>query len=72
MIVSRNSSLVFNISSFETGLDIENGRVAVSIKSEQNFNDDLAILRSSSDTDFTVWEDIHIETINTLDPLNYT
>lgn len=72
MIVSRNSSLVFNISSFETGLDIENGRIAVSIKSEQNFNDDLAILRSSSDTDFTVWEDIHIETINTLDPLNYT
>lgn len=46
-------------------LDEENGRIGINIKGEQteHFTGNITIRRTSSESNFTLWEDIHTESI---------
>lgn len=54
--------------------DIEYGRVAVNVKAtiQEAFFGNLTIRRASSETNFTVWEDVHQVSLANGQPLNYT
>lgn len=65
IIVDRTSPISFTVSSFTITPDTENGRMAVNVKSVDAFDDTLAFLRSSSATNFTIWEDIRTAVVNT-------
>lgn len=43
--------------------DIENGRFKITMNFIENFIGNLAFRRTSSDSNFTVWEDVHIITL---------
>lgn len=70
-LASRDSSLPFVVTAFTPSLDIEEGRIKLNIKTEDVFNDTLVILRASSQTNFTIWEDVHIIDLNE-SKLDYT
>lgn len=57
-----------------TETDIENGRIKVNIISNVSeiFFGNLIIRRSSSKTDYTIWEDVHQQTFSDGQILNYT
>lgn len=65
IIADRTSPISFTVSSFTITPDTENGRMAVNVKSVDAFDDTLAFLRSSSATNFTIWEDIRTAVVNT-------
>ncbi len=52
--------------------DIEYGRIKINIKSSGAFSGGLVIRRTSNETNYTIWEDIHQITLNTeTEPLEY-
>ncbi len=52
--------------------DVEYGRMKVNISSTDAYFGHITIRRTSSKSDYTVWEDIHQATIADSHPLNYT
>ena len=52
-------------------LDAENGRIGINIKGEDNFIGNITIRRTSSKSNFTVWEDIYTFSIEN-EKLDYT
>lgn len=56
-------------------LDNENARMIINIQGQEedeNFIGNITIRRSSSETNFTIWEDIHTQSFENGDILNYT
>lgn len=69
----RTSPIAFTVSSFTAEADPDNGRMILNVKGTESFNDTLAFLRASSETNFTIWEDIKSIELNTeTSTLDYT
>ena len=58
----------------EASADQEEGRIKIDIiaKDTEKFTGNLTIRRTSSESDFTIWEDVHTVTLTTGQELNYT
>ena len=56
-IVNESLGEVFD-GTIAAALDLDNGRVKINIKSNQNFTQDFVIKRTSTQTDFTIWDTI--------------
>lgn len=58
----------------EASTDQEEGRIKIDIiaKDTEKFTGNLTIRRTSSESDFTIWEDVHTVTLTTGQELNYT
>ena len=72
-LVLKNSTDALN-ATVEAIPDVEYGRMIINIKSiiGEIFFGNLTIRRASSETNFTLWEDIHQEPITEGRPLDYT
>lgn len=69
----RTSPIAFTVSNFTAEADPDNGRMILNVKGTESFNDTLAFLRASSETNFTIWEDIKSIELNTeTSTLDYT
>lgn len=69
----RTSPIAFTVSNFTAEADPDNGRMVLNVKGTESFDDTLAFLRASSETNFTIWEDIKSIELNTeTSTLDYT
>lgn len=68
----KNKSSQFFTAKIEAKAENSLGRVKVKVTTEENFFGNLVIRRASSESDFKIWEDVHINTFVDGVPLDYT
>lgn len=68
----KNKSSQFFTAKVEAKAENPLGRIKVKVITEENFFGNLVIRRTSSESDFKIWEDVHINTFVDGVPLDYT